>query len=338
MTVRVGVIGTGIMGRAHIQRMTHVLPGARVVAVSDVDQQRAAAAVANLPGCRIHATGVELIADDSVDAVAVTSWGSTHEEFVLAAIAAGKQVFCEKPLATTLAACRRIIDAETAAGSRMVMVGFMWRYDAAHMALKQVVEDGGLGAPLLVHCAHRNASVPASYIDEMAINDTAVHEIDMCRWLLGEGISAVRVLSPRRNSQAPAHLRDPLLVLLETSAGTLIDVEVSVNIGYGYDIRCEIIGELGTASLADAGDVVVRRDGCVSIAVPNDWRQRFRRAYEAELDNWLSAVAAGGTTGPTAWDGYAATAVTDACLAALRTGDRVPVVVGERPALYAKSG
>jgi myo-inositol 2-dehydrogenase / D-chiro-inositol 1-dehydrogenase len=337
VTVRVGVIGTGMIGQAHIDRLTHVLPGARVAAVSDVDAQRANAIAADLPGCRVHATGQDLIADDGVDAVVVTSWGPTHEEFVLAGIAAGKQVFCEKPLATTQEACRRIIEAETASGRRMVMVGFMRRYDEAYVALREAVDAGAVGAPLIVHCAHRNPSVPPTYVDDMAINDTAVHEIDVVRWLLGDEIVAARVLAPRRNSQAASHLRDPLMVLLETAAGALIDVEVSVNIRYGYDIRCEVVGELGTAALADRGEVLLRREGRVGGAVPGDWRDRFRRAYDAELRDWLAAVTAGGTTGPSSWDGYAATAVADACLASLRTGERVPVTLGDRPDLYGKA-
>jgi myo-inositol 2-dehydrogenase/D-chiro-inositol 1-dehydrogenase len=337
VTVRVGVIGVGMIGQAHIQRLSHDLPGAQIVAVCDVEAQRAVAVAADLPGCRTHATGQDLIADGGVDAVVVTSWGGTHEEFVLAAIAAGKQVFCEKPLATTQEACRRIIDAETAAGRRLVMVGFMRRYDEAYRALRAAVDGGVLGAPLFVHCAHRNPSVPASYVEDMSITDTAVHEIDAMRWLLGDEIVAVRVLAPRRNRHAERHLRDPLFVLFEMSSGTLVDVEVSVNIHYGYDIRCEVVGELGTAALADRNEIIVRREGLAGGAVPADWRQRFRRAYDAELREWLVAVAAGGTTGPSSWDGYAATAVADASLEALRTGERVLVAVGERPPLYAKA-
>jgi myo-inositol 2-dehydrogenase/D-chiro-inositol 1-dehydrogenase len=70
--------------------------------------------------------------------------------------------------------------------------------------------------------------------------------------------------------------------------------------------------------------------------VPVDWRDRFIRAYDAELQEWLNAVATGTSTGPTAWDGYAAAAVTDAALKALRTGQRTPVTMAERPEFYAK--
>jgi myo-inositol 2-dehydrogenase/D-chiro-inositol 1-dehydrogenase len=275
-----------------------------------------------------------VIRDDAVDAVVVASWGPTHEEYVLACIEAGKPVFCEKPLATTQEACLRILDAEVAHGKRLVQVGFMRRYDPACCALKETVASGAIGAPLMVHCVHRNPSVPPHYTSDMAINDTTVHEIDLVRWLLDEEIVATRVLTPRRNSRG-GDLRDPIFVLLEMAGGALVDVEVSVNIAYGYDIRGEVVGETGVAALAESNPIVVKRDGAFSGRVPADWRERFIRAYDIEFHEWLDAVAAGTTTGPSSWDGYAATAVADAALEALRTGTRTTVSLRKRPDLYA---
>ena len=337
MTVRVGVIGVGMIGRDHVRRLTRVLAGARVTAVSDVHGDVAAQVAADFSGgdtaITVHAAGTDVIEDDDVDAVLVASWGPTHEEFVLASIAAGKPVFCEKPLATTQEACLRILDAETGAGRRLVQVGYMRRYDAGYRALKAVVDSGEIGSPLVVHCAHRNPSVPAHYTREMAISDTAVHEIDVVRWLLGEEIVATTVLTPRR-SRHGGELQDPLIALFETESGAIVDVEISVNIRYGYDIRGEVVGEDGTATLGDASPVVVRREGGFTGRVPADWRERFIRAFDLEFQEWLNAVAEGTATGPSAWDGYAATAVTDAALKALNSGTRTTVSMRERPDFY----
>jgi len=335
MTVHVGVVGVGMIGQDHIRRLTRVLSGVDVVAVSDVDGERARAVADGLRDVAVHATGEQLVADDRVDAVLVCSWGETHERYVLAAIAAGKPVFCEKPLATTQDACRRILAAETAAGRRLVQVGYMRRYDADYRALRAVVQGGSIGLPLLMHCTHRNAGVPAHYVAEMMVSDTAVHEIDMVRWMFGEEIVAAQVLTPRR-SRNGGELRDPLVLLLEMESGILVDVEISVNIRYGYDIRGEVVGEEGTAELGEPSPVRVRRAGTVAQPVPADWRERFVRAYDVELQEWVDAVAGDGELGPSSWDGYAATAVSDAGLTSLRTGERVPVSLGDRPALYEK--
>jgi myo-inositol 2-dehydrogenase/D-chiro-inositol 1-dehydrogenase len=331
--IRVGVIGTGMIGQDHIRRMTTVLHGVEVTAVSDVNAAVAAAVGAGI-GATVHATGEDVVNDPQVDAVVVCSWGPTHEQYVLAAIAAGKQVFCEKPLATTQEACLRIVEAEVATGSRLVQVGYMRRYDEAYRALKAVLATGEIGEPLMMHCAHRNASVPSFYEKEMAITDTAVHEIDMVRWMFDEEVAAARVLVPRR-SRNGGELQDPLLLILEMANGVLVDVEISVNIRYGYDIRGEIIGEDGTAALGSLSPVEVRRASQVSTPVPADWRQRFLRAYDVEFQEWIDSIAGGGQpVGPSAWDGYAAAVVSDAGVAALRTGARVPVSLVERPKLY----
>jgi myo-inositol 2-dehydrogenase/D-chiro-inositol 1-dehydrogenase len=335
--LNVGVIGTGMIGQDHIRRMTEVLSRVRVVAVADSDPEVAREVGARV-GATVHADGENLIADPAVDAVAVCSWGPSHEQYVLAAIAAGKPVFCEKPLATTQEACLRIVDAEVAYGSRLVQVGFMRRFDAAYRALKKVADSGDIGAPLMMHCAHRNPSVPGSYRKESAIVDTAVHEIDMVRWMFDQEITATRVLIPRRSGNG-GDLQDPLLLVLELAGGALVDVEISVNIRYGYDIRGEIVGENGTAALGETASVAVRRNGLLSTPVPADWRERFIGAYDTELQEWVDSVAGGGQpAGPSAWDGYAAAVVCDAGVESLHYGTRVEVSLPEQPKLYRALG
>jgi myo-inositol 2-dehydrogenase / D-chiro-inositol 1-dehydrogenase len=125
-------------------------------------------------------------------------------------------------------------------------------------------------------------------------------------------------------------------VLLEMADGVLVDVEVSVNIHYGYEIRCEVSGETGTVELADAAPVTIRREGAVAGLVPADWRERFALSYDVELREWIDTVAAGRPPlGPSAWDGYAAQIVSDAALRSLHEGGRVPIELPPRPHLYA---
>ena len=213
----------------------------------------------------------------------------------------------------------------------------MRRYDPAYRALKAVVDSGDIGTPVMMHCTHRNPSVPGHYTKDMAITDTAVHEIDMVRWMFGEEIVAATVLTPRKSSLG-GELQDPLVLLLEMESGALVDVEISVNIRYGYDIRGEVVGEDGTAALGESSPITVRRNNMYSGRVPEDWRERFIRAYDVEFQEWIDAVAGGGELGPSAWDGYAAAVVSDAAVASLfGAGGRVEIKLGEKPALYGSS-
>ncbi|MFJ3672687.1 Gfo/Idh/MocA family protein [Streptomyces sp. NPDC090106] len=334
MTVRVGVIGAGWIGKEHIRRLTDTVTGARVTAVTDIDPERAAEAAAPV-GARVLPDGAAVVAAEDVDAVLVTSWGPTHAEHVLNAVAAGKPVFCEKPLATTAEDCLRIVEAEQAHGRRLVQVGFMRRYDVGYRQMKQVIDSGRIGAPLIVHCAHRNPTVPESYTSGMAALDTAVHEVDVLRWLLDDEIVSTQVITPRATSKRFEHLRDPQIMLFETAKGVRIDLEVFVNCQYGYDIQCETVGEEGLVRLPDPAAVGVRTAARHSTEVLTDWVGRFRDAFDTEFREWIGAVGTGREPeGPSAWDGYAATVITAATVEALESGRVVATDLKPRPAFY----
>ncbi|GAB3654783.1 Gfo/Idh/MocA family oxidoreductase [Glycomyces tarimensis] len=335
MTIGIGVIGTGWIGEEHVRRLTHQVSGARVAAVSDIDLERAAE-VAALAGAKVIDSAEQLIDDPAVDAVVVTSWGPVHAEQVLACIAAGKPVFCEKPLITVAEDGPRIMEAERAFGRRLVQVGFMRRYDAGYREMKRLIDSGRIGVPLMAHCVHRNPSSREAYHTEMAAQDTAVHEVDVLRWLLDDEFVSAQVLAPRKTSKRYEHLQDPQIMLFETASGARVDVEVFVNCQYGYDIQCEIVGETGTVRLPDPARVAVRSSGTAGYAVVQDFQDRFTDAFDVEIQEWADAVAAGQEpTGPSAWDGYAAAVVTGAAVGALRSGRIVPTGLPERPDFYA---
>lgn len=333
-TLGVGVIGTGNIGSFHIDRLHRGIAGARVAAVHDVAIDRADTLAGSL-GAAAHAEATSLIDDDEVDAVVVTSPGETHAGFVLDCIARGKPVLSEKPLATTVDDALRVLEAEAGHGRRLVQVGFMRRFDAAYRGMRSAIAAGTIGTPLMAHCVHRNAASPGFFSSDMLATDSAVHEIDATRWLLGAEIAATTVLTPRRSPLAPDDLRDPQLVLLETTDGVVVDIEVFVNAQYGYDVRCEVVGSHGTVELGSAETATVTRDRATRRAVPADWKERFDAAFHTELQQWVADLRAGTVTGPSAWDGYAATAVTTATVDALRSGRRTPVELVDAPALYA---
>ena len=335
MSIKVGVIGVGLAGTAHVKTLNDSVAGADVVAVADIDLGRCHAVAATCPGqVEVFGDAYELIRSDLVEAVVITSIAETHAGLVLACIAEGKPVFCEKPLAVTAEDCQRILDAEAAAGRKLVQVGFMRRFDTGYMNLKAAVDADAVGAPVAVHCVHRNASVPESFTSPMTTTEALIHEIDIIRWLTGQEI--VEVLVHRNPVLAGGEkLIDPQFFTLTTERGIHIAAEVFVNARYGYEIRCEVIGETGTAELPQPASVTINAGGKRSNALDADFRTRFAQAYRDELVVWIQGVEAGTVLGPDSWDGYAATAVSEACVASLNSGQTESVSLAGQPAIYA---
>lgn len=333
MTVRIGLIGPGGMGRAHIDRIHSVIAGGQVVAVSDIDPDRAAAVAAEI-GATAYPTSADLIGSDEVDAVMVCSYGPAHKVDVIAAIEAGKPVLCEKPLAPTAAECQEIMAAEQRAGRRLVTVGFMRRFDPSYRQLKAVLDSGEVGEPLIMHSRHRNPSVPPHYTWDMAINDTAIHDIDTMRWLLGEELVTVRVDKPKKTRNRAEHLQDPLVLILTSASGVWIDVEIFVNNQHAYDIQCEAVAETGTVRLTDQNLIDTTGVAGRTHRLTMDHNERFGAAFVEEVQRWISAVARGEHTGSTSWDGYAAACVCDAGVRALADDGVVAVEMIDKPAFY----
>lgn len=333
MTIRVGVIGTGNIGSDHVRRLSSEVGGSTVTALYDIDVARARSVAASV-GAVAFDRPIDVIKSPLVDAVLIAAPGETHAEFTRACIEAGKPVFCEKPLAPTTEECFEILEAEMAYGSRLVQVGFMRRYDRAYRSMKKAIDDEVIGGVLLLHCLHRNVSSPPTYTSSMPFTDSVIHEIDTSRWLVGEEIVAATVVGVRKSSYAPEHLLDPQLVLLECASGIVVDVEVFVNCQYGYDVRCEVVGELGVASLDPPQSTATSMTREHADGVPPDWKVRFAAAYLTELQDWVDGLGKGVVVGPSAWDGYCATAVSQCCVSSLDSGHRETVDLIDRPKFY----
>ncbi|MGN6403984.1 Gfo/Idh/MocA family oxidoreductase [Sinomonas sp.] len=332
MTVRVGVIGAGIMGADHVRHLAGVVSGASVSLVADLDAGRAAQA-AEVAGARSTTDPKALIEDEEVDAVVIASHDSTHAELLLACLAARKPVLCEKPLAPSVEEGREVVEAEEGVaaelGCSLVSLGFMRRFDPAHMQLKRRIEARELGEVLAVHCVSRNIRSAPDATNVSAITNSAIHELDSMPWLLGTDVTEVAWVSGRKSSSmAPAGLQDPAFMLLRMADGTLVTLELFLNAEYGYSTRCEVVGERGTASFTEAPLLELNLERRWFTEYPADWRPRFADAYRIELQAWIDSLRTGKPSPlATARDGLRASEIGAALAASIDAGGVfVPVV------------
>ncbi|RBM21385.1 Gfo/Idh/MocA family protein [Streptomyces sp. PT12] len=330
----VAVIGAGSMGADHVRRIDRLISGARVAAVADVDGDRAAALADGIDGCSAHTDPGAAIAAPGVGAVLIASPGPAHEETLLMALERDLPILCEKPMTPDAAGALRVAEAEEKLGHRRVQVGFMRRYDAEYLRLARLLADRELGRPLLLHCRHRNVSVPPYFTDAHLVNDSVSHEFDAARWLLGQEITAVRVHRPAAGSAPEGGLNDPQLVVFETDGGVLVDVEIFGNCGFGYQVQAEAVCERGTARIGEAHGLTTNAAGRWGGSIDQGYLSRFADAYDREVRAWVDATRRGQTTGPGVWDGYAVAAACEAGVEAQRTGRRVAVEMAERPPFY----
>lgn len=331
--LRVGLVGTGAIGRTHMKRIDEKLQGAKVVACSDVNVEFGSK-VAEEYGCQFYSDGIEMICSDAIDAVIVTTLDPNHEEYVMAAIKAGKYVFCEKPLAPEAEACKRIVDAEIEGGKQLVQVGFMRRYDPGYRQLKEAISSRKYGEPLMLHCAHRNPTVDESYTTPMAVENSMIHEIDVIRWLLDEEYATAEVVFAKNTRRTHKDLMDPQIMILTTQSGVRIDVEAFVNTGHCYDIKCEVCCEDAILNLPEPANIEVCAEARRGHDIHSDWSTRFVDAYNVEFQEWIDSTKKGCVTGPSAWDGYVGQATAMAASLARDTQKVVNIEVLETPEFY----
>ncbi|WP_296633216.1 Gfo/Idh/MocA family oxidoreductase [Rhodoluna sp.] len=335
--LRIAVVGAGLMGADHVIRIESRIVGASVAAIVEPDEARAKSALATAPGAKWFKNIEDAISANAMDAVLIATPGQFHEPVLIPAIAAGLPILCEKPLAPDSEISMRIVETEIAGGKQLVQVGFMRRFDAEYMALRELIASSSKGELLGLHCKHRNPSVPDSYHNDMLIFDSVVHEIDVVRFLADSPIKSVEVKHFKRNSKSPEGLQEPILVLLETESQVLATVEMNVSVGFGYQVKTEAIFESGIADIGRVGGMEVAYDGALTTQEHVTFKTRFAAAYDSQIQRWVNAVKRGTIDGPSAWDGYLAAAAVEAGLEAIQTGNKVAAKYAAKPAFYSAS-
>ncbi|RDH80069.1 dehydrogenase [Mycolicibacterium moriokaense] len=242
-----GLVGAGWIGSFHAETLASRLPGVRLAAVADPDPR--AAGRLNAP--TTYRDPLELIADPSIEAVAICSPAATHADLVIAAASAGKPVFCEKPMALTLADADRAIAAADAAGVAL-QVGFNRRFADDFAAMRNRIADGAIGTPQMLRSLTRDPGISADVAARVKpwtiFNETLIHDFDTLCWL-NPGAQVTQVYAQADALIHPA-LRDSgfldtAVVQLRFDNGAFAVAEASFQAIYGYDVRGEVFGSQG---------------------------------------------------------------------------------------------
>lgn len=310
--LKFGVIGAGRIGCIHAQTLMQRIEGAQVCAVADVDEARAQT-LAQRFGIARHMTSAQDVIDDpEVEAVIIASATPTHVPLVMAAAAAGKAIFCEKPLDHDLVRIDAALEAVEKAGVPLMM-GFNRRFDANFARLHHVIQSGEIGKPELLHIISRDPGPPPlDYVRASGglFFDMTIHDFDMARFLLGD-VNEVYAVAGVLVDPAigVAGDVDTALITLRFSSGALGVIDNSRRAIYGYDQRAEVMGSNGAARSENRYANEVTRYGPqqVSHDLPlHFFLERYTDSYEAELRTFVKALNSGAAMPVTGADGRAA--------------------------------
>ncbi|HUG52406.1 MAG TPA: Gfo/Idh/MocA family oxidoreductase [Vicinamibacteria bacterium] len=323
----VGLAGLGRLGRVYARDLATRIPETRLVAVADMDRAALEEVSSAYEVEGAYADTDRLLDDPKVEAVVIASPTHTHAALTLAAAERGKVIFCEKPLALSLAEALRMKDGVAHAGVFFQM-GFMRRFDPGYADAKRKVEEGLIGTPVVFKSSSRDPyRTSLEYADPRSsggmIMDMGIHDIDLARWYMGE----VKSVAAVGGTLAYPELRtvgdiDNAIVSLVFADDRIGVVDLSRNGVYGYDISTELLGTEGTLRigfLRHTAVYVMKKNNVAHDTVPH-FMQRFESAYAIQLQDFARNVLEGRPPSITIDDGIAAIKVALAAERARQTG------------------
>lgn len=298
--LRIALFGAGRIGQVHARTIVQRVQSAELVAVAD-PMPGVAAALAERYGITQHTTDcLALLAAPGIDAVLICTPTDTHAGYIKAAAAAGKHIFCEKPIALDLAETDAAIAAVAAAGVTL-QIGFNRRFDPNFARVRQAVAEGAIGTPKILHIISRDpAPPPISYIKVSGgiFLDMTIHDWDIARFLVGSDIEEVYVqgavtVDPAIGAAGDIDTHVTVVRFANGVIGTIDNCRQAV---YGYDQRAEVFGSAGSIEATNnyPNNTVLSTAERVSRDLPlNFFMERYAEAYAAEVESFVQAVVAG---------------------------------------------
>jgi scyllo-inositol 2-dehydrogenase (NAD+) len=294
----VGVLGVGEMGKRHVENIHRMVPEARLVAVADVAPTRAERVAAELEIERSFGSLEEMLACKEVDCVLIAIPDRFHAGAVCTVAAAGKNIFCEKPLATNLADARAALEAVRKAGVAL-QIGFMRRYDPAYATAMKRIEAGEIGEPVIFKSIGRDKDAPPisayqSNMNGMLFYNNTIHDFDLARWLVGDEVIEVHSYATVAIRPEIAQYNDIVagVVNLKYKRGAIGNIESYVQAVYGYDVRTEIVGSKGSiliGSLQRTPTTFLSASGRTQM-IADHYLTRFADAYLAQVKDFVQNI------------------------------------------------
>jgi myo-inositol 2-dehydrogenase / D-chiro-inositol 1-dehydrogenase len=322
--VRIGLVGAGRIGTSHARLVAERVPGARLVMVAD-PRPSAARTLADRFGAEAAADPAALL-DADLDAVVIAASSQAHSDLIVAAAAAGKAVFCEKPASMTLAEADRALAAVAEAGV-ILQVGFNRRFAADFRAAHDAVAAGAVGAVQLLRSLTRDPGLadPGSVPPWTIFLQTLIHDFDALLWL-NPGATPVEVYATADALVAPDFkdkgLLDTAVVVVTFDNGARGVAEASFSASYGYDVRAEVFGSGGMVTAGDGARtaMVLRNAAGLQQETARSDVELLLESYVGELVEFADAVREGRTPYVTGADARRALSVAVACIESVQRG------------------
>ncbi|MBU6359717.1 MAG: inositol 2-dehydrogenase [Chloroflexi bacterium] len=295
--LNIGLIGAGRIGQVHAATIAYRVNSAQLAAVTDPIASAAQAVAGKFRIPTIANSYKDIISDPNIDAVMICTPTDTHAEIIQAAAAAGKHIFCEKPVALDLAQTDAAVNAAERAGVKL-QLGFNRRFDANYARVRQAIVSGEVGDVRMVHIISRDpAPPPISYVKVSGgiFLDMTIHDWDMARFLTGSEIEEVYVQGGIRVDPAIGEAGDidTHVTLLRFANGAIGTIDNCRQAVYGYDQRVEVFGSKGVINTQNnyANNSVLSTAQSVYRDLPlNFFMTRYTEAYAAEVEAFVASV------------------------------------------------
>lgn len=333
--VRIGIVGLGRLGQRHARNLAWHVPGATLAAACSPVAAEREWAQANLPELALHSDSESMLKDASLDAVWLVTPTSLHADQIIAALRAGKHVFCEKPLSLDLAQCDRVIEESARFPHLQVMIGFVRRFDASYRDAFNKIQQGAIGRPFMVRSQTVDKNDPDGFFVRFAPTsgglflDCSVHDIDLARWMLGnpriERVFASGTIAIHEGLAECGDI-DNGVAICEFEGGRLAVFHASRTSAHGHDTQTEVVGTGGALSVGHnprANRVEISDASGIRNECTPTFFERFEHAFLNEAEAFVASLTGGPATGLTLADAREATRIGIAMREALTKGQAV---------------